>query len=161
MREKFLLPPFPIGGGCQCGQARYSLNAMPIVLYICHCTSCQKQSSSAFGQSLRVNRADLKVSGKLRAVEKTADSGGIIKYQFCPDCGTRLFHYRSSYKETLNIKAGSLDDTSWLVPAGHIWTGSKQSWVKIPPDVLSYEKQPKNYDALIKKWQEMMESKFL
>lgn len=155
MADKITLPSFPINGGCQCEQVRYQLNAAPIVLYICHCTSCQKQSSSAFGQSLRVNRSDLTISGNLKSVEKTAESGGKMKYQFCSDCGTRLFHSRSAYSDTLNIKAGSLDDTSWLVPSGHIWIRSKQSWVNIEEGALSYDKQPENYDALIEKWQEM------
>lgn len=151
------LPAFPIKGGCQCEQVRYQLNAAPVLFYICHCTSCQKQSASAFGQSLRINRADLSISGKLKAVEKTADSGSTMKYEFCPDCGTRLFHSRSTYQDTLNIKAGSLDDTSWLVPAAHIWTRSKQSWMHIPTDVITYETQPDNYDKVEVQWKKMLE----
>ncbi len=149
-------PTFPQAGGCQCGAVRYQLNAMPIVLYICHCTSCQKQSSSAFGQSLRVNRADLTITGQTNSAEKPAVSGGIMKYEFCPDCGTRLFHSRTNYHDTLNIKAGSLDDTKWLVPAGHIWTRSKQTWFNLPQNALTYEEQPDNYDKLSAKWRKMM-----
>ena len=78
-----------------------------------------------------------------------------MKYEFCPDCGTRLFHSRSAYKDTLNIKAGCLDDTGWLVPAAHIWTKSKQNWVQIPHDALTYETQPENYEAIAARWQEM------
>jgi len=153
MPDKILLPSFPISGGCQCEQVRFQLKAPPVVFYICHCTSCQKQSSSAFGQSLRVNCADLEVFGDLKNVGKTADSGATMKYEFCPDCGTRLFHSRSAYAKTLNIKAGSLDDTSWLKPAGHIWTTSKQNWFEIPKNALAYEKQPESFDALVERWQ--------
>ena len=156
MSQKHDFPSFPQSGGCQCGSVQYQLNAQPIVLYICHCTSCQKQSSSAFGQSLRVNRADLEISGQTKSVEKTAASGGIMTYEFCPDCGTRLFHSRTNYRDTLNIKAGSLDHTKWLVPAGHIWVRSKQPWVILPEDALTYETQPENYDALAKKWRRIM-----
>ncbi len=159
MTNKVPLPIFPQSGGCQCGAVRYQLNGAPIVFYICHCTSCQRQSSSAFGQSLRVNRKDLEINGALKAVEKQAASGGIMKYEFCPQCGTRLFHSRSAYNDTLNIKAGSLDDTSWLVPAGHIWVRSKQSWFDIPTDAITYEKQPQNYDVLEKRWREITGNK--
>ena len=41
-------------GGCQCGKIRYRLIAEPLMLYICHCSDCQKQSASAFGMSLRM-----------------------------------------------------------------------------------------------------------
>ena len=156
MPQKHSLPPFPQTGGCQCGAIRYQLNAAPVVLYICHCTSCQKQSSSAFGQSLRVHRKNLNISGHLKAVEKTANSGGIMRYEFCPACGTRLFHSRTNYADTLNIKAGSLDDTKWLVPGGHIWVRSKQNWVLLDQGAKTYDQQPDNYDALTKNWRDIM-----
>ncbi len=44
-------------GGCQCGAIRYESEGQPIALYICHCRECQKQSASAFGISLDVNRS--------------------------------------------------------------------------------------------------------
>ena len=52
---------------------------------------------------------------------------------FCPDCGTRLYHVPggAAYPNR-NIKPGTLDDTSWLVPTIHFWTRSAQEWVVIP-----------------------------
>ena len=41
-----------------------------------------------------------------------------------------------------NIKPGTLDDTSWLIPTIHFWTRSAQSWVRIPEGVTRYETQP-------------------
>jgi len=32
----------------------------------------------------------------------------------------------------MSVKAGTLDDTSWLKPDGHYWTSRKQSWVVVP-----------------------------
>lgn len=151
------IPELPLAGGCQCGAVRYLLSGAPIVFYICHCLECQKQSSSAFGESFRVHQADLKVTGEVKTYQRGSASGSVVECDFCPNCGTRLFHRRKSNPNVLNIKAGTLDNTSWLKPAGHIWIGSKQAWVKIPKDVLAYEGQPDNYDALIKRWQEMVE----
>ena len=135
---------FEQSGGCQCGQVRYTLTQIPQVIYCCHCTECQKQSASAFGISVRVKGDALKITGKL----STISMGGADR-QFCPDCGTRLFHRRPGYRDQINIKGGSFDGTSWIMPAGHIWTGSKQSWVLLAPDAITYEGQPENYDALI------------
>jgi len=156
MRAKIDLPDFPINGGCQCGAVRYTLKAPPVVFYICHCTECQTQSSSAFGESMRVRKADLEITGAPGQYERVSPGGG-VKGEFCPNCGTRLFHGRRDYKDTLNIKAGTLDDTSWLRPAGHIWTRSKQPWVKIDADELCCERQPEDgYAALIARWNEMI-----
>jgi hypothetical protein len=54
---------------------------------------------------------------------------------FCTGCGTRLFHVPggAAYPNR-NVKPGTLDDTSWLVPTIHFWTRSAQEWVVIPED---------------------------
>ncbi len=115
----------PYTGGCQCGQIRYEINAEPLTLYLCHCQECQKQSSSAFGMSLTVLRdAVVIVQGKPKSWTRKNDSGREVNNLFCGDCGTRLFHERTYNPNTINVKAGTLDDTSWLRPVGNIWTRS-------------------------------------
>lgn len=153
--EPVKLPEFPVEGGCQCGAVRYRLAAPPVVFYICHCTECQAQSSSAFGESLRVRSGDLTVTGEVKSFRRGSASGSTLVCDFCPECGTRLFHRRESYHETLNVKGGTLDDTSWLVPAGHLWTASRQKWFTIAPGALAYERQPEDYDALMERWKNM------
>jgi len=49
-------------GGCQCGSIRYELIGTPQMLYVCHCTDCQHQSSSAFGMSLRMDPHEIDFS---------------------------------------------------------------------------------------------------
>lgn len=146
----------PQTGGCQCGAVRYTLSGLPIVFYHCHCTQCQKQSASAFGQSMRVRSADLSITGNTARRIRELANGNHVVGEFCPECGTRLFHRRASYADLLNIKAGTLDDTSWLIPAGHIWTRSKQPSTIIPDDALCYSQQPPDYDELIEKWKMML-----
>jgi hypothetical protein len=62
---------------------------------------------------------------------------------FCPACGTRLYHVPggAAYPNR-NIKPGTLDDPTWLVPTIHFWTRSAQKWVLIPEDAVRYETQP-------------------
>lgn len=140
-------------GGCQCGQVRYEIRAEPLTLYLCHCKECQKQSSSAFGMSLTVPRdAVVIVQGQPKAWTRKADSGREVKCLFCDNCGTRLFHDRAYNRETINVKAGTLDDTSWLHPVGNIWTSSAQPWVLISEGLLNYEGQPQDVHPLWEKW---------
>jgi hypothetical protein len=40
----------------------------------------------------------------------------------------------------LIIKAGTLDDGSWLKPNTHIWADSAQPWVRIEPDAKTFPK---------------------
>lgn len=145
-------PNLPLEGGCQCGAVRYRINTWPLTLYCCHCRECQRQSSSALGMSLRVCRSGLAVewsamSARSRDVgQKTAVVG-----HFCPICGVRLVHARPG-GDTVNVKAGTLDDTSWLRPVGHLWVERRQPWVDVPRTLLTYERQPASYDELIAAW---------
>ena len=148
-------PPLPLTGGCQCGAVRYTISGPPVVFYLCHCTECQKQTSSAFGESLRVNLADFTIEGPTKTFLRPIAKGGHQTCTFCGTCGTRLTHQRPGYGDKLNVKAGSLDDAKWLVPAGHIWVSSKQAHINIRDDELAYPHQPGSDDALEDKWRAM------
>ncbi len=150
------LPTLPIAGGCQCGKVRYRITGKPLVFYLCHCTECQRHTSSAFGESLRLRRADLEIDGEMACFTRQSDSGKRREGWFCPDCGVRIVHGTAG-SDQVNIKAGTLDDTSWLVPAGHIWTGSKQSFVAIGDDEPCWDGQPDDgYAALTERWNAMI-----
>jgi hypothetical protein len=130
-------------GGCQCGAIRYRLTAEPKVLAVCHCKECQRQSGSAFGMSLIVSQSGFELlSGSLKSFTRSADSGRQIECRFCGDCGTRICHVPTYADGVLNVKAGTLDDTSWLQPAVQVWTRSKQPWVAMPDDLPAVEGQP-------------------
>ncbi|MBO0664501.1 GFA family protein [Jiella sp. MQZ9-1] len=151
------LPPLPLNGGCQCGQVRYAIHAMPILFYLCHCSACQTQTSSAFGESLRCDPATVTVSGMMRTTRRIAESGTVRLGDFCPDCGVRIQHRSEGDPGRLNIKAGTLDDASWLMPAGHVWTRSKQAFVTIPDDELRYLEGPDDgAAAMTARWRAML-----
>jgi hypothetical protein len=38
----------PLTGGCICGSVRYAITAASLSVYACHCTDCQRITSSAF-----------------------------------------------------------------------------------------------------------------
>jgi len=149
--QAILLPPLPWEGGCQCRAVRYVLRALPLTLYACHCKECQLQSSSAFGLSMRVPAVSVEMTGPTRIAKRADPSSPPVAGIFCPNCGTRLMHRREG-RDTVNMKAGTLDNTSWVIPIGHLWTRSAQAGFKPPPGALVYETQPENFDALIAAW---------
>jgi len=144
-------------GGCQCGNIRYELKGAPQMLYICHCTDCQKQSSSAFGMSLMMNPRDIDFSRskkQLQTWDTRGEDGLIKRCGFCPDCGTRIMHGSEDPDESVSIKAGSLDDTGGLQPVAHIWLRSAQSWIQIDRDRYHcFDEEPDNEDELRRLWQ--------
>jgi len=143
----------PLTGGCQCGAVRYEIRAAPITLYACHCTECQKQSSSAFGMSLSVPSSGFSITGGApRHWQRPSDSGRTVDCHFCDACGTRIYHSGSGKADWLNVKPGTLDDTGWLQPIGHLWTRSAQGWVSFGDDTLVYDGQPEDMTELRRRW---------
>jgi glutathione-dependent formaldehyde-activating enzyme len=48
-------------GGCQCGAIRYEIASLPLLLYTCNCTDCQRQSGSAFALNMPVKFSDFRI----------------------------------------------------------------------------------------------------
>ena len=130
-------------GGCQCGAVRYKVAGPTLGIYVCHCTECRKQSASAFGVSVFVPRAALRVTrGEPKFWSRPADSGRVLDCAFCPDCGSRLWHQRRGAGDRLSIKAGSLDEPVDLGRAVHIWTSRMLPGVVLPPGAVSFPQEP-------------------
>ena len=136
--------PRPLTGRCLCGGVTYSIDAEPAVQVVCHCTACQRQTSSPFSVVVGVPQAALQVEGDTLATFKTASdaSGGETIRHFCSACGSPLYSLSPGTPEMAWIKAGSLDDSSWLEPTVEVWTQSAQPWTPRPKVAASFERVP-------------------
>lgn len=149
----------PLAGGCQCGAVRYEIRADPMTLYACHCTECQRQSGSAFSLSLVVPRESVVVTGGTpKRWRRVHESGRVIQCLFCGDCGSRLWHEPERNPAVTILKAGTLDDTRWLYPVGHIWTRSALPWPGIPRDTVNYEMQQPDMSRFVDAWKARMQA---
>jgi hypothetical protein len=131
----------------------------PLTVYACHCTECQRQSGSAFSLSMIVPREGVAiVAGEPKEWLRRTDSGRMVSCMFCDDCGVRLYHNPKANEAITVVKAGTLDDPSWLRPVGHIWTRSAQRWFAIPAKTISYGVQPPDLYRLIEAWSAQRQS---
>ena len=142
----------PLKGRCQCGEITYEVTEMPITLYACHCTECQKQSSSGYGMSMQVPKTGFSFQGTPKFWKRNSSSGSSVECAFCPECGSRLFHSPLRNNAVVNIKPGTLNDTSWLNPVGHLWVSRAQKGILFSPDSLKYEHQPNTFKPLYEAW---------
>ena len=67
-------------------------------------------------------------------------SGKSLSRKFCRNCGSSIATEAEALPGALIIKAGTLDDSSWLKPNTHLWTSSAQSWVRIDPEAKAFPK---------------------
>src|SRR5262249_12447774 len=134
----------PLTGGCQCGKLRYEITEAPHTTYACHCVDCQRMTSSAFSMGVVVTAGAFRLTvGEPGLIQRRADSGRMTNRWVCPDCGSWLFsgpEPGTALPEAVRVvRAGTLDDTSWLRPTLHLWTRSKQPWVAVPEGSQSFE----------------------
>ena len=138
----------PQTGGCQCGKLRYEITEAPRLMVTCHCTDCQRITSSAFSLALIISEKAFRLTaGEPRLVPRTADSGRVTTRWICPECGSWITATPRPGAPFRNVKAGTLDDTSWLRPTVHIWTRSKQPWITLPAGDRTFETQPADLGA--------------
>jgi len=131
----------PQTGGCQCGEIRYEITEEPTMVYTCHCTDCQRLTSSAFSLGVVVPEHAFRMTGaEPRSLQRKADSGRVNTRLVCPSCGSWVVG--TPRDGVIRVRAGTLDDTSWLRPTRHIWTRSKQPWVTLPEGDEVFEAQP-------------------
>jgi hypothetical protein len=145
-------PTLPLTGGCPCGAIRYEITAHPLLLYACHCTNCQRQSGSAFAMNMPVATSAFRiVRGELKGWRRLSPSGVETISWFCADCAGRVHGSRTSRAESVNVRAGSLDDTSWLRPAAHMFVRSAQPWLQLPR-ADCFDEAPPDFKALARAW---------
>jgi hypothetical protein len=90
------------------------------------------------------------LQGELVAYDKTADSGRISRWLACSR--TRVWVEPLSAPSILVLKPGTLDDMSWAVPVGNIWTASKAPWVEIDEALVNFPGQPPDRQPLYDAW---------
>ena len=142
-------------GQCQCGHVRYQLLGKPLMIYACHCLHCQKQSSSAFGISMWMERDEVEFTAAEPSLWSTHGDSGTEKIcAFCPRCGSRIYHARGGSGAPISMKAGTLDDTSWLNPVAHIWTKRAQPWLRVEESGLACFEGDPDDEMLKRLWEE-------
>jgi hypothetical protein len=72
----------------------------------------------------------------------------------CTDCQTASGE-RKGRPQSMNLRAGTLDDTKWLVPAAHMFMKSAQGWVRPAADAECHEIAPEDFRQLAEKWRAM------
>jgi hypothetical protein len=142
----------PVPGGCNCGQVRYLLNREPLTCYICHCHLCQKRTGGPFSMTLVLPPGAVEpVEGETERTARVLPSGAVSEFWSCLACHSRLWGQRDD-RAAMTLRAGTLDDTTWVRPVAQFWVSSAQPWA-VAPDILAYDEQPTDPVPMIAAWQ--------
>lgn len=130
-----------LNGSCLCGKISYECEAEPKVQVACHCTDCQKQTGSSYSTIIGVPAESLKINGETRVFTHKGSSGGLVRRNFCGDCGSPVFTEPDQSPGMLWIKTGTLDNPQAFQPQMHVWCQSRNDWLELG-DVPSFETMP-------------------
>jgi hypothetical protein len=133
-----------ISGSCLCGSVQYASKEEPLMTAVCHCENCQHQTGTAFSIIVGVPEDSLvfEKSETLKEYIDHGESGGAVRRNFCEKCGSPIFSLVESAPGISFIKAGTLDDKSWLQPSTNFWCDTAQPWVKIDDELANHDRNP-------------------
>jgi hypothetical protein len=140
--------PQTFEGGCDCRAVRYRLRSRPMFVHCCHCRWCQRETGSAFALNALIesDRVEL-LQGEVERVDTPSPSGKGQIIARCPRCRLALWSHYGGATIVSFIRVGTLDDPDAFPPDIHIYTCSKQPWVRLPEDAPRVEEyyRPADY----------------
>ncbi len=130
-------------GGCLCGAIKYELNKSNLIsAHHCHCIDCQKSTGSGKSTILMLPAQAILMDGELKFYTSPTSSGRNMSRGFCQECGSPVLSFIKEMQEVNFLKAGSLDDSSWLKIDSNFYSSSAHSWSPIDDDILSFTHNP-------------------
>jgi hypothetical protein len=127
-----------VEGSCRCGQVRLRISAPPMLTMACHCTGCQKMSSSAFSLSSAIPSEGFAI---IQGEPVIGGLHGASEHYFCPHCLTWMFTRPEGVDFFVNVRPTMLDNSLEFRPFVETYTSEKLPWATTP-SVHSYEKFP-------------------
>jgi hypothetical protein len=135
-----------LSGGCECGAVRYEISAEPIMMFNCHCRTCQKVSGGPYVPVVLVPAKAFKITqGSLRYhfTDTVRGERHPHKRGFCPDCGSRLTGGESNKpRPWMAVTASSLDDSSRYHAQFDIFVSHAQPWDLMDQQLLKHPLYP-------------------
>lgn len=120
-------------GHCLCGAITFDgvVPTEQVLAVHCHCKDCQRATGSGFATVVAVPEAQLNVHGTVAQYTVSGATGGEVSREFCSNCGSPMFTSAALSPGLRFIKAGVLDDSSWVTPVMACWTERRASWCVI------------------------------
>ena len=136
-------------GNCQCGLISYSFNKKKVIsAHHCHCKDCQRSTGCGKATIIYVPDKKLKLDGEIKFYESKGSLGTTIRRGFCAECGSGVVSYAKQLPVLKFIKAGTLDDSSWLKIDSSFFSKSSEAWNAPVKDIKCYEGNPDMLSSL-------------
>ena len=130
-------------GGCLCGEISYSFNSNAVISAShCHCTDCRKSTGSGKATIIMIQDSSLVINGEIKYFSVTGTDGAVVSRGFCEKCGSPLISKIEGMEGIKLIKAGGLNDSSWVKIDSNFWGDSAEDWSPVDSAVHTFKKNP-------------------
>jgi len=146
---------FPTEGGCDCRAVRYRMESAPLVVvllewrpgmhwlrrYAISVVAWLAVTVASFALNAMIESERVTELGEApQLVPTPSASGRGQQVARCPRCRVAVWsHYAGSGPFTKFVRVGTLDQPDLLPPDVHIFTASKQPWVRLPAGAPAFE----------------------
>jgi hypothetical protein len=124
---------------CSCGQLKITAAGEPVRISVCHCLACQRRTGSAFGAQARFTKANVKIEGRATEYVRTADSGNLLRFYFCPDCGATVHYRADNMPDVVAIALGAFADPKFPAPRVSVYEERRHEWVQLTSPVERFD----------------------
>lgn len=126
---------------CSCGQLHLTVEGEPLRSSICHCLACQRRTGAVLSNQARFRRDQITINGKSTAWKRTAESGNMLTFHFCPICGSTVYIENAAFPEFVAVAIGTFADPSFPAPTVSVWEEKRHPWVSLPSGTQQMAKQ--------------------
>lgn len=128
-----------IAGSCLCGGVRYRAARRAGPMGNCHCSMCRKAHGAAFSTIQPVRREGFAWESGEALLRGYESSPGKRRW-FCSRCGSHDASTRDAERDTLLLRAGSIESGAEAGPVAYGWVGSKAPWFEITDGLPVFER---------------------
>lgn len=100
---------------------------------MCHCLACQRRTGAVTSNQARFRREQFTFAGKSTTWTRTAQSGNVLTFHFCPTCGSTVYWEGTGFPGYVAVAIGSFADPHFPAPTIAVWEESRHLWVSLPP----------------------------
>ena len=130
-------------GSCLCGDISYQYEASQSATALhCHCRDCQKVTGSGKATIVMFPEDAVVIDGTFKQYSSLGSDGSHVNRGFCPRCGSQMFTHVDEIPGMLFIKAGTMEDSSWVQVALNCWESTASVWSPADDSVQGVAKNP-------------------
>ena len=89
-----------------------------------------------------LQKKHIEMQGTPKFYEVKGSSGSHVRRGFCENCGSGVLSYAKEIPHIQYIKAGTLNDSSWIKVDSNFFTDSAHDWNKPDESIKSFKGNP-------------------